>query len=394
MPEPFQSPSSTSLLQQQRAPITEQRQHPVQSQPSTQGQLPEQSLPPAAPADPVSPSRAQQPRRDRFAAAREIPGNPADSDPLYTATDEELAGAAQPSAVQPTPEPLPIHNGGEESSGSLTSAFPAPAASVPAPTLPAPDRSYWQPEPPLQEVLRTPVEPAYQRHDPVAPPTAHRPKPAIATISEARQPAHRRAGPWVGGAVAAAVLGAAGFLYVNGLPSAITRWVSGSASQASALQPGATMLPGTMSTPNNPPSTQAPVKSRAAATNPHTPAPARVLDARQSFSPSVSIEKTSGPTFVPGGIMDGYLISAPRPQYPSLANLAGVQGKISFEAMISKAGEVEAVKVLGGPQLLRSAATDAVKQWQYRPFEVKGHPVEVRTIIRVDVASHAGAPAE
>ena len=49
--------------------------------------------------------------------------------------------------------------------------------------------------------------------------------------------------------------------------------------------------------------------------------------------------------------------------------------------------------MLGGPQGLRDAATDAVKQWQYRPFEMKGRPVEVRTIIRVDVGAHAGAPA-
>ena len=93
--------------------------------------------------------------------------------------------------------------------------------------------------------------------------------------------------------------------------------------------------------------------------------------------------------------MDGYLVAAPRPNYPKLANLAGIQGKISMEAMISKEGQVEALKVLGGPQLLRDAATSAVKQWQYRPFEVKGRPVEVRTIIRVDVASRADAlPAE
>ena len=404
VPEPFRAP--TSVIPQQQQSASALAQTPAFGQISTPSHEParrelrEQSQPSASAGDPVSIPRAQPPRRDRFAAAREIPGNSADFDPLYTATDEELAGAAPASAPQPVPSPLPADPVSEESSESLPSppqsSETLTSTTVPStPTIPTPDEIFHEPEPlPLYEVTRAPDRPVYQSLDPVAEPVVLRPQAAPQAISAAVPPAPRRTGLWAGGIAAAAVLGAAGFLYVNGLPSAITAWASGSTTVASAAHPAAPATPTPMPTQNTSAKTLAPTRPSAAATHPHTPAPGRVLDARASYTPSVSIENTSSPTFVPGGIMDGYLVSAPRPQYPPLANLAGVQGKISFEAMISKAGEVEALKVLGGPQLLRSAATDAVKQWQYRPFEVKGHPVEVRTIIRVDVASHASAPAE
>ena len=359
-------------------------------------QAPVRSAPSIAPAsipgsvgDPVSHPRMSTPRRDRFAAARELPSNPADADPLYAPTAEELAAAAPNSFLPSEPHPLPTLY------ADLGTSSQAPPPDWPSTPSPEPALAFTRSEPQVEQSRPSapaPVRPEAQAPPsdlPIASPLFGNARGSLAsTAIDHEEPPTRRHLPWVAGLAAAAVVGAAGFLYLNGLPSVLNEWVTGShASVATSDSPSNT---GEVS-----PDREAADTSRPSGNTRPAPANAgRVLGARESFTPSESVERTTPPTFVPGGVMDGYLISAPRPNYPGLASLVGLQGKITFEAMISKTGEVEALKVLGGPQGLRDAATEAVKQWQYRPFQVKGHPVEVRSIIRVDVGSHAGTPAD
>jgi TonB family protein len=61
-----------------------------------------------------------------------------------------------------------------------------------------------------------------------------------------------------------------------------------------------------------------------------------------------------------------------------------MQGEVVMRAVISKEGKIEDVHVIKGHRLLRGAATNAVRTWQYRPFLVNGQPVEVATIVTVD----------
>lgn len=72
------------------------------------------------------------------------------------------------------------------------------------------------------------------------------------------------------------------------------------------------------------------------------------------------------------------------PKYPEYAKRNRIQGKITLEAVIGKQGYVESLKTSHGPFELIEAAYDAVKQWQYRPFPLKGEPVEVLTEIQVN----------
>jgi TonB family protein len=95
------------------------------------------------------------------------------------------------------------------------------------------------------------------------------------------------------------------------------------------------------------------------------------------------------PTFrVSSGLMAANLISAPNPEYPTLARLTHTQGEVILQAVISRDGRVSAAHVLSGHRLLRGAAVDAVKRWRYRPYIADGHPVDVTTVIRVDFRSH------
>ena len=354
-----------------------------------------QTNPPGSTTDPLSHPRLQQPRRDRFAAAREIPGNSAETDPLYTGLDEEQEPASK-SAVAVAPEPVAVV--------ARASALEEPAF---APRIAAPlaaTELEMKARPPIGPPVTTESRARLLDESVAAPTTAsaapilRSAQPLSSAMAEIAPPARSHAARWGIGAAATAVLGAAGFLYLNGLPSAVNDWFSGSSTAVASDSGIKSPANSDGSRPAAASASEAEPSEAAHSALPRHGAPsadvsARVLGARESFNPSTRIEKTEGPTFVPGGVMDGYLISAPRPAYPEMASLVGAQGKVTFEAMVSKEGQVEAVKVLGGSQVLRSAATDAVKQWQYRPFQVKGRPVEVRTIIRVDVASHAGSVA-
>ena len=78
------------------------------------------------------------------------------------------------------------------------------------------------------------------------------------------------------------------------------------------------------------------------------------------------------------------LVTRITPSYPPLAKSAHVQGTVRLKVIVGTNGTVQNLEVLSGPPLLRSAATDAVKRWVYRPTLLNGQAVEVVT--QIDVA--------
>ena len=84
------------------------------------------------------------------------------------------------------------------------------------------------------------------------------------------------------------------------------------------------------------------------------------------------------------GVVAGLAISQPRPQYPQIARNARIQGAVVLQAIISKNGNIENLKVVSGHPMLRQSAIDAVRQWRYRPYVLNGEPVEVETQITVN----------
>ncbi|HEY4764475.1 MAG TPA: TonB family protein [Candidatus Sulfotelmatobacter sp.] len=60
------------------------------------------------------------------------------------------------------------------------------------------------------------------------------------------------------------------------------------------------------------------------------------------------------------------------PLYPSEAASQDVHGDVAMDVTLNNDGTVQEVKVIEGNPLLNSAATDAVKQWKYRPLTVHG----------------------
>lgn len=88
--------------------------------------------------------------------------------------------------------------------------------------------------------------------------------------------------------------------------------------------------------------------------------------------------------YIPANIMEGYLLSAPRPEYPPSARIDHIEGQVALFAIISPTGSIETLHVIKGPQRLRSAAIDAASNWRYKPFFSNGQPVKVSTTVYVD----------
>jgi TonB family protein len=75
----------------------------------------------------------------------------------------------------------------------------------------------------------------------------------------------------------------------------------------------------------------------------------------------------------------GYVL----PVYPPEAKAAGIEGTVAVFVQVNRSGEVDWVRVIGGPEPLRQAAADAVQYWRYRPYLVGGTPRGFRTVVKV-----------
>ena len=81
---------------------------------------------------------------------------------------------------------------------------------------------------------------------------------------------------------------------------------------------------------------------------------------------------------------EGDLVHKIVPTYPPLARGARIQGVVVLQAMISKGGTIENLRLVSGHPLLAGAAIEAVRQWRYRPYILNNEPVEVETQITVN----------
>ena len=106
-------------------------------------------------------------------------------------------------------------------------------------------------------------------------------------------------------------------------------------------------------------------------------------------SPNISADARPIPgtpkiRYISSNVMEGYLLSAPRPEYPPRARIDHIEGQVTLQATISKTGSIETLHVMKGPESLRSAAIDAARKWRYKPYLVDSRPIEVTTTVYVD----------
>jgi TonB family protein len=102
-----------------------------------------------------------------------------------------------------------------------------------------------------------------------------------------------------------------------------------------------------------------------------------------SNGPDSHAQKKESTHSVPAGVMEQRLLNKVTPKYPQEAKEARIQGTVVLDAIISKTGEVDSLRVVSGPKELQQSTLDAVRQWTYKPFLLNGAPVEVETTINV-----------
>lgn len=94
----------------------------------------------------------------------------------------------------------------------------------------------------------------------------------------------------------------------------------------------------------------------------------------------------SKPVLIPEDTAAGMLIHKVDPEYPRLAKAARISGIVTLKATISKKGEILDLHVECGPAILQEPSLKAVREWKYRPYLLRGEPVEVQTTIKVTFA--------
>ncbi|HUZ97541.1 MAG TPA: energy transducer TonB [Edaphobacter sp.] len=143
------------------------------------------------------------------------------------------------------------------------------------------------------------------------------------------------------------------------------------------------------STPAQPPPPASSALTNAAGTLSTSTSPAPV---RQAATPPAQTAASGTPPglnnpkfrYVPANVMEGYLLSAPRPEYPAQARADHIEGQVTLQATISRSGAITGLHAINGPPSLRSAAVAAVRSWRYRPYSVDGQPRDIATTVYVD----------
>jgi len=109
-------------------------------------------------------------------------------------------------------------------------------------------------------------------------------------------------------------------------------------------------------------------------------APAAVAQAADT---SVVTTKRRMKIRVSQGVMEANVLHKVQPDYPAEAKANHIQGDVIFVANIDEQGNIAELKIVSGPPELAQAATEAVRQWKYKPFTIDGEPVEVETVIKI-----------
>jgi len=102
----------------------------------------------------------------------------------------------------------------------------------------------------------------------------------------------------------------------------------------------------------------------------------KILMGSQPALPAVALRMSQG-------VSGGSLAHRVTPIYPQQARQLRVEGAVTLDATVGEDGNVHEVKVLKGDRILAQAASDAVRQWRYQPFQLNGKPISMHTQITI-----------
>jgi TonB family protein len=89
------------------------------------------------------------------------------------------------------------------------------------------------------------------------------------------------------------------------------------------------------------------------------------------------------PVHVEAADAQKHLAARVDPVYPAIAKAARVEGQVEVAIEIGSDGKVTSEKAVSGPPMLQQSALDAIKKWQFKPFEIRGTATSVSTTLTV-----------
>jgi periplasmic protein TonB len=77
------------------------------------------------------------------------------------------------------------------------------------------------------------------------------------------------------------------------------------------------------------------------------------------------------------------VVDCPGPVYPEMARRAGISGRVFVQFIVGKDGRTSRVTAIKGPEILRQAAIESVRQCIFRPAMQNGSPVDVKMTLGI-----------
>jgi len=99
---------------------------------------------------------------------------------------------------------------------------------------------------------------------------------------------------------------------------------------------------------------------------------------------SQTTQQTPQRVRVSSGVATKLLVKRVNPEYSKDLRKRRVQGMVVLNVRISRDGDVTDVAPVSGPSDLIQPASDAVKQWKFKPYLINGQPVIVETQILIN----------
>jgi TonB family protein len=87
---------------------------------------------------------------------------------------------------------------------------------------------------------------------------------------------------------------------------------------------------------------------------------------------------------LPPAVAENSLLYRVEPEYPEEARQQQIQGAVVMEVHTNPEGAVQDVELISGPPQLAQAASDAVKQWRFKPLQQNGRAVRMHTRITLN----------
>jgi TonB family protein len=78
------------------------------------------------------------------------------------------------------------------------------------------------------------------------------------------------------------------------------------------------------------------------------------------------------------------ILAQAKPDYPALAKVNYIQGRVSLQLLVSCEGKVTEANVVQGHPFLAVAALNAVRHWLYRPLQSPSGPIPFVTTVEVN----------